>query len=286
MVEKMGHVKNPLTVIAIFAGLAELSGTAVLPALEKEIQRTYVWFLMLFPLFLVAVFFFVLYKKHHVLYAPTDFKDDKTFTHLFEAASSSSKVGKLLSESNDLTSENGGVGDANGTTDKPRPAVDGIAESLSPESISAEQTLRNSFQGIGLLAEELVAAKLTKEYGIRFERNLAVKGQPRLVFDAVASSSDRAVVLETRFTRTGGVPEDRLAEYFRRVDQFSNTLPDNLREKFEFVLAIVTDSEDSSKLLRIDRLLERAQALANSYPFNTTVRLFHMKELEREFAVS
>lgn len=285
MVEKMGHVKNPLTVIAIFAGLAEVSGTAVLPVLEKDIQRTYVWFLMLFPLFLVAVFFFVLYKKHHVLYAPTDFKDDETFARLFEGASSLIKVGKLISESDDSPPENGIVG-VDERIDEPKSASEGHADmTTSAESISAAETLRNSFQGNSLLAEELVSAKLTKDFGLHFERNLAVKGQPRLVFDAVASGSDRAVVLETRFTRNGNVSEDRLSEYFRRVDQFSQTLPEQLKGKIEFVLAIVTDTDESSKLARIDRLVEKACSLANTYPFKTTVRLFHMKELEREFAV-
>jgi hypothetical protein len=44
MVEKIGHIKNPLTVIAIFAALAEVSGTVVLPFLDKETQHVYVWF--------------------------------------------------------------------------------------------------------------------------------------------------------------------------------------------------------------------------------------------------
>jgi len=79
MIEKVGHVKNPLTVIAIFAALAEVSGTAILPSLNKETQITYMWFLMCFPMLLVIIFFLVLYKKHYVLYAPTDFKDDKSF---------------------------------------------------------------------------------------------------------------------------------------------------------------------------------------------------------------
>lgn len=58
MVEKIGHIKNPLTVIAIFAGIAEISGTIVLPFISEENQATYIWFLMSFPFFLVLVFFF------------------------------------------------------------------------------------------------------------------------------------------------------------------------------------------------------------------------------------
>lgn len=87
MTSKIGHIKNPLTVIAIFAGLAEVGGTIVLPLLEKETQTTYVWFLMLFPPFLVGSFFYVLYTRHKVLYAPSDFKDDSGFHQTFLNAS-------------------------------------------------------------------------------------------------------------------------------------------------------------------------------------------------------
>lgn len=84
MLEKIGHVKNPLTIIAFFAGLAEVSGTIVLPFLSPNIQGTYIWFLMLFPSLLVVSFFFILYNKHYVLYAPSDYRDDRSFTQLYE----------------------------------------------------------------------------------------------------------------------------------------------------------------------------------------------------------
>ena len=51
---KISTVKNPLTVIAIFAGTAEISGTAILPLLEVQSQQTYLWFLMLFPIVLIV----------------------------------------------------------------------------------------------------------------------------------------------------------------------------------------------------------------------------------------
>lgn len=84
MLEKIKPVSNPLTIIALFAGLAEIGGTIVLPLLEKEIQATYVWFLMLFPFGLVLLFFATLNKNNRVLYAPSDFEDDQSFMQLIE----------------------------------------------------------------------------------------------------------------------------------------------------------------------------------------------------------
>lgn len=56
MIEKIGSVNNPLTIIAIFAGLAEIAGTIVLGVVDKSIQEMFVWFVMLFPMLIVLLF--------------------------------------------------------------------------------------------------------------------------------------------------------------------------------------------------------------------------------------
>jgi len=75
-------VKNPLTIIAMFAGLAEVSGTAILPWIAESNQKIYIYFLMLFPTFLVSLFFYTLHKKPESLYAPSDFVDEKNYMAL------------------------------------------------------------------------------------------------------------------------------------------------------------------------------------------------------------
>lgn len=79
MIEKINKVGNPLTVIAIFAGLAEIAGTIALAAVDKSLQPTFVWFVMLFPIFLVTLFFITLNFNPKVLYAPSDFKNENLF---------------------------------------------------------------------------------------------------------------------------------------------------------------------------------------------------------------
>lgn len=67
MIEKVGPIKNPLTIIAIFAAIAEISGTIVLPFIDKTNQAIYVWFLMVFPILLILLFFLTLNFNHKVL---------------------------------------------------------------------------------------------------------------------------------------------------------------------------------------------------------------------------
>lgn len=77
--EKVERIRNPLTLIAIFAGLSEVAMTAVLPSLPPENQRIFMWFVIIYPLLLVCGFFYILIWRREVLYAPSDFKDDATW---------------------------------------------------------------------------------------------------------------------------------------------------------------------------------------------------------------
>ncbi|MEZ1840302.1 hypothetical protein QVM62_20845 [Pseudomonas putida] len=83
MLERIGHIKNPLTVIAIFAGIAEVFGTIVLPFVDSEVQPQFVSFLTAFPFFLVFLFFVTLWWNHRVLYAPSDYREERNFMHHF-----------------------------------------------------------------------------------------------------------------------------------------------------------------------------------------------------------
>jgi hypothetical protein len=79
------QIKNPLTLIAVFAGLAEVAATGVLPVLEGEVQNIFVWYVMLFPFLLVIAFFVTLNFNNRVLYAPADFRDERHFMETLTA---------------------------------------------------------------------------------------------------------------------------------------------------------------------------------------------------------
>lgn len=82
MVENIRKVGNPLTIIAIFAALAEVAGTIVLGVVPPAIQSIFVWFVMGFPVLLIVLFFGTLIWKADVLYAPSDFADEKNYMEL------------------------------------------------------------------------------------------------------------------------------------------------------------------------------------------------------------
>ena len=88
------HVSNPLTLIAIFAGLSETVSTAVLPLLDKSLQGQFMYFIMGFPTLLVLIFFGILILNRKILYAPGDFNDETNFMTL-QGTSAYTATGQL-----------------------------------------------------------------------------------------------------------------------------------------------------------------------------------------------
>jgi hypothetical protein len=82
MVENVKAVHNPLTIMAIFAALAEVAGTVALGIVAQELQFIFIWFVMFFPILLVLLFFITLNFNPKVLYAPSDFRDEENFLNV------------------------------------------------------------------------------------------------------------------------------------------------------------------------------------------------------------
>ena len=82
MIEKIKGVGNPLTIIAIFAALAEVMGTISLGLIDKSLQPTFIWFIILFPTILVVLFFLTLNFNTRSIYAPSDFRNEDIFKSL------------------------------------------------------------------------------------------------------------------------------------------------------------------------------------------------------------
>jgi predicted transcriptional regulator len=130
--EREMKVSNPLTIIAIFSGVAETLATVALVQLPLEIQEKFVYFVMAFPSGIVLLFFLVLYLKNNVLYAPSDYDDQ---THYLEANNLKEKVRDQLevvfkeinSQGNRLTREE---------VDKAKRT---ISETITRETISDRQ---------------------------------------------------------------------------------------------------------------------------------------------------
>ncbi len=79
MTEKIKRINNPLTIIAIFAALAEVNATIAIGLIDPSLHYIFIWFVIGFPSILVILFFITLNFNTKVMYSPSDYKDDKNF---------------------------------------------------------------------------------------------------------------------------------------------------------------------------------------------------------------
>lgn len=96
-------ISNPLTIVAIFSGLAEAFAIVALINVPLEIQETFVFFVMAFPILIVVLFFALLNWNHTVLYAPSDFEDESMYLESIKIRDSikSEIIGSLSDQSAD-----------------------------------------------------------------------------------------------------------------------------------------------------------------------------------------
>lgn len=96
-------VKNPLAVVAIFAGISEVAMSITLIQLPEDCQKIFIWFVMLFPALLVVIFFFILYTKPAVLFSPSDYKEDETYISSIRRANNMTEVDRRLKRLEEVT---------------------------------------------------------------------------------------------------------------------------------------------------------------------------------------
>ncbi|MEK3796098.1 hypothetical protein MKX42_30615 [Paenibacillus sp. FSL R7-0204] len=105
MVDKIKKVSNPLTIIAIFAGLAEVAATVAINSLSEKLQETFLWFLIGFPILLVLLFFIVLWFKPENLYAPSDYTNEDNFMKSIAKAETEHIVEEAIDKVNESSIE-------------------------------------------------------------------------------------------------------------------------------------------------------------------------------------
>lgn len=299
MIEKLSHIKNPLSVIAIFAGLAEVSGTVVLPLLEKDIQHIYVWFLMGFPCLLVGLFFLTLWTNYVVLYAPSDFSNEQIFADLLVKGSPAAKYEKLQGE---IRSDDVGASEVAQVL----PSDDALSNSTSPESAGIErkkedfvvcpQADDDDEQGplaivrlpirkdgafeAAVVAEELAINRLSQVLEVSIHRDVSMKGIPNAVYDGISFDRNGTIVIEVRYTRTGLYARDNILHSFNRVKMLWDRLPISSRANFSFKFVIVHASGAS-----VDKIIKMQEAVTSSavmFPFKTDVIVFDYDMLKHD----
>lgn len=273
MVEKIGTIKNPLTIIAIFAAIAEISGTAVLPFIATENQATYVWFLIVFPILLIVLFFLTLNLNHRVLYAPSDYQNEDNFLRSLPRATYAEKVLKIEAE----------LAEVEAPTVLPEVPVSSAPSQETPEAppISYQTLVRRSTQATYMLAEELIFRKLSKEFSSEIQREVKLGSLGgRYIFDGIVRDKGVTTVVEVKFLRHSALLA-QLRETLSRIHETAKLLPGEQAANFRVLLAVASDDSTFNQ----ERIAAQLDKFRSEFPFPIEVRFYNLADLEREFNI-
>lgn len=269
MIEKIGTIKNPLTIIAMFAGIAEISGAVVLPFICQQNQGLYIWFLMLFPLLLILLFFATLNFNHKVLYAPSDFRNDDSFLQCFSPASSKEQRDKQSQELKYVGSHDG---------QKQETASQERFGTSSTASYPKTNDLRSRYS----LAEDLALSKIATEMRQPVLRNMRfARGKVTFIFDGIIISNNNVIGIEVKYIHNTSSITKYLRDSLLRILYVEEGMKESMRKRFSLMLAIVTDTpRDQYSYVR-----DQVTSMIGVPPYPIEVRIYGFKELQSEFNV-
>ena len=245
-------IRNPLSIIALFASLSEVTATGVLPLIPTSLQNIFIWFVMGFPVLLVGLFFYTLHKRHHVLYAPSDYKSDESFTGLalrIRSQNPEEIKHKKIDEIKDFDFE--------------------VEPTSSNETGLVVKSFINNPKVQYFLAEELAIKKLTSQYGDRFAANkvFEISGSKYYV-DGIINTSDELSFFEIKYFPRLKTPLSGLGKtynYFSEIyDKIKSIYDSDSTVIFNIVIVTGIDDDEKKTLrARIDEFLKNKSIKIN-----------------------
>jgi hypothetical protein len=284
LVEKIGHIKNPLTVIAIFAAIAEISGTTVLPFIEADNQGIYIWFLMLFPVFLVGIFFLTLNFNHKVLYAPSDYKNEDNFLKSFGKATTEEKEEKLreeVEEAEDSSSTEENVSESLGNNTESQETSSTSAPSQHATNFVSNTERHTSLMANVFLAEKLSIMKLSKDMGLEFKTDVRFEtpSSRKIIFDGLAIDKNKIHAVEVKLFRNEHVNPSRLDKVLLESELMASQLKGiDSKELVIHFMAVIDNPE-----VDVSRVKERLSRYLDRYNVNVKLHVVTLDDLKNEY---
>ncbi|RQP21467.1 hypothetical protein [Piscinibacter terrae] len=233
-------VKNPIGIVALFIsliyGFANLLLGTTAGTLTPDERYPLIIFITVFPLVVLGVFYLLVSRHHGKLYAPGDFKDDKSFLRTL----SKEEVERKLQQEVTEAALPAVVSDAD-----PRPApVRAVTHDAASPAVQqlVDETAR---------LETAVVQQLEKEYGKPAVRDVEI-ASTGVSFDALLKDEPKLTFAEVKVLRNPLLNMsllDRVLYNALLADRFMNG-------KFKLVLVIVYHF-DKGELPRIERTWRR-----------------------------
>lgn len=238
--------RNPLGIIALFISLIYGFASLLLNSSAEKLTEAERWpliiFIVIFPVMVLVAFYLLVTNHHGKLYAPSDFKDDKSFLRTLSAEEQEKKLDKEVQES--LGSDN--ICDSSSTSST-HVTSDTSIKQESDKKMEEFKQFREELKTI----EQSVINMIASEYKVKAKQNVGI-GSTDANFDAMLDTAEQFTFLEVKALRSPNPVSmilDRLLYSAVVADKF-------FESKFKLIVAVVYYFEDH-ELERIKHFWQR-----------------------------
>ncbi len=228
---------------------------------------------MLFPVFLVGVFFLTLNFNHKVLYAPSDYKNEDNFLKSFSRATAEEREEKYREEFEETAEET----QSENTQESKSQADQGQKNSFNKDRNS--MLMANFF-----LAEKLAINKLSKELSLDFKTDVRFEtsSHRKIFFDGLALDGDTIHAAEIKLFRNEYVSPSRIDKVLLESELMKGHLKG--MDSKEFVLHFVAVIDNPEVDLR--KVEERLKKYVSRYDANVRLHVVSLADLRNEYQYS
>jgi len=240
--------RNPLGIIAIFISLIYGFASLLLDSSAEKLTVAERWpliaFIVVFPILVLVTFYKLVTNHHGKLYAPGDFKDDKSFLRTLSPEEQEQKLDKEVKES--LGTED--------VEPQPEPVTTGVARNNETDQKAREERQKShrEFREELRAVESSVISHIASELKVEAERNVGI-GETEANFDAfLQTPSGKFTFLEVKAFRTPHSPMmvlDRILYQAVIADRY-------FESRFKLIIAVVYYFEEED-LERVERIWRR-----------------------------
>lgn len=272
MEKAKGLTKNPLGIIALFIsliyGFACLVLSTSLKNLEGQAERLpLIWFIIIFPVFILIGFIFLVVNHHEKLYAPSDYKDEANFIKTLDARNQTQRI------KNEVDAITKDIEETLAVEDKGK---------MTEISQRIEQVDKKTIQNKYLIAEDLALRAFEQD------KKLMVKRQSRIVspsnraleFDGIAFDNKNLYGVDVKFTvhrHLSKTLRDRIAHDLVYYSKAADDL--KIGGDFKFVLIVVTESDNHLSLER------ELKTLVDNSDYKFDYVIYGFGELKKRFGI-
>lgn len=261
--------RNPLGVIALFIvlvyGIAALVLGTTADDLGPTDRRPLIWFLVLFPVIVLAVFAWLVSRHHQKLYAPFDYKTDDAFLRTLSPEAQRRRLDEEVAQLEE---------------EQRSQQADEVRPSDPAAHLSSSRSDVERYRTEAVLAEDLVCRQLEAEYGIPIRRYAVLKiGSNEVQMDGLMVRGGQPfLAVEVKLFREALIRKNlgnRIAEIAASAQRLESLgVP---------LLVAIVESDLSSESRHFTSRELNHSALGLKHPID--VRFFDFDDLQRRFGV-